>query len=312
MGPTGCGKTEAAIHCAKHLPVELISVDSALVYRGMDVGTAKPEPETLRAYPHHLVDVIDPGESYSAGQFRRDALSLMENITQKGNIPLLVGGTMLYFRVLQQGLAELPTADPELRRQLDDEGSARGWNVLHKRLASLDPEAAKRIHPNDAQRIQRALEVVLSGSSNLSALQRSQTQTDLPFSLIKVCLAPKAKPDLHDGLRKRFNTMINKGFIEEVRALLGRKDVSIHSPAMRAVGYRQLSQFLAGTITRDQAIEDAITATRRLAKRQMTWLRKEKGLTWFDALERNIECKVLSYVSQQLKAFGIPCDTLRP
>ena len=312
MGPTGCGKTEAAIRCADALNVELISVDSALVYRGMDIGTAKPSAQMLKRYPHHLVDVVDPVDSYSAGRFRRDALSLMERISDAGKIPLLVGGTMLYFRVLQQGLAKLPTADPKLRKELDAAAQEHGWPRLHQRLAKLDPESAERIHPNDAQRIQRALEVVLSSGTTLTALHRDQSEPGFPYAAIKVCLAPGRRETLHENLSIRFNTMIKNGFLSEVRSLYERGDLTLDHASMRSVGYRQLWQHLTGELSLEQACVNAVTATRRLAKRQLTWLRKEPGLTWFDALAPDVTEQIVSHLQQQLKAFGLACDTLRP
>ncbi len=312
MGPTGCGKTDSAIRCVDHLDVELISVDSALVYRGMDIGTAKPSPQVLAKYPHHLVDIVDPGDNYSAGRFRRETLDLMARITREGKVPLLVGGTMLYFRVLQQGLAKLPTADPEIRQTLEASAKDQGWPALHQRLANLDPEAAQRIHPNDAQRIQRALEVVLSSGTSLTRHHQKQAGPDFPYSAIKVCLAPERREVLHENLSIRFNTMIKKGFMQEVQSLFERVDLTADHASMRSVGYRQLWQHLAGEITLDQAKVDAITATRRLAKRQFTWLRRESDLVWFDAFAPNVGEQVVAYLEQQLKAFGFACDTLRP
>ena len=283
MGPTASGKTGLAVELARRLPLEIVSVDSALVYRGMDIGTAKP-PSGLRAeIPHHLIDLLDPAEAYSAGRFRRDALAAMAEIHGRGRVPLLVGGTMLYFRALQQGLATLPAADPELRAEIDREAAARGWPALHAELASVDPVAAERIRPADSQRIQRALEVWRLTGRPLSALQAEGDRPLEGWRLLKLGLAPPDRAELHARIRVRFDEMMAAGFLDEVRRLHARGDLHAGLPAIRAVGYRQLWAALEGECGLAQALQDAVTATRRLAKRQMTWLRAEEGLQWLAA-----------------------------
>ncbi|MGD9388351.1 MAG: tRNA (adenosine(37)-N6)-dimethylallyltransferase MiaA [Gammaproteobacteria bacterium] len=282
MGPTASGKTGLAVELARALPLEIVSVDSALVYRGMDIGTAKPSPALRAELPHHLVDLVDPAESYSAGRFRRDALAAMGEIRARGKTPLLVGGTMMYFRALQQGLAELPEADPSVRAALDREAAAHGWPALHRRLASVDPVAAARIQPGDAQRIQRALEVWQLAGRPLSELQAEAGggRGLEGWRLLKLALAPPDRAELHARIAARFEEMMAAGFLDEVRGLYQRGDLHAGLPSIRAVGYRQLWAALAGDRDPGEAVRDAITATRRLAKRQMTWLRSEQELHW--------------------------------
>jgi tRNA dimethylallyltransferase len=293
MGPTASGKTDIAIKLVRQLPCEIISVDSALVYREMDIGTAKPSAKELAEAPHHLIDIIDPSETYSAAQFREDALRLMAEITQAGRIPLLVGGTMLYFRALQQGLSELPSADPEVRRHLEAEAEKIGWPALHARLSEIDPVSAQRIKPTDPQRIQRALEVFEMTGKPLSEFFAEQTATPLPYRVIKLIVADSDRVQLHERIALRFYHMLDKGFLEEVRKLYERGDLDIQMPSMRAVGYRQAWQYLNGELEYEEMAERGIIATRQLAKRQMTWLRSEEDAVWLDPLEGDIFSKVL-------------------
>lgn len=280
-GPTGSGKSDIALALAREFPVELVSVDSAQVYRGMDIGSAKPTPAVRAAVPHHLLDIADPSESYSAGRFVRDAARAIEDIESRGRAPLLVGGTMLYLRSLMGGIASLPGGDPEVRARLDAEAGAHGWPALHARLASVDAEAAARIHPNDAQRIQRALEVYEVEGRPLSQLQKSQAP--LPErEFVAVALVPGDRPRLHDALSRRFDQMMAEGLLEEVRRLHARGDLTRAHPAVRAVGYRQLWEHLEGETTLDVARARAVAATRQLAKRQMTWLRSMPNIMSVD------------------------------
>jgi len=285
MGPTASGKTEAAIRLCMRFPLDVISVDSALVYRGMDIGTAKPDAETLRRVPHRLIDIRDPEQSYSAGEFVRDALAEMDGIVAAGRVPLLVGGTMMYFRTLTGGIAELPAADPGLRAEIDREAGERGWPALHARLAEVDPVAAARINPNDSQRVQRALEVWLASGKALSAWQQDGAQGSPRYDYLRIGLWPARRRTLHERIEARLNAMLNNGFLEEVRGLREREGLTGRHPSMRAVGYRQLWEHLDGATTLDQARDRALAATRQLAKRQITWLRSEASLTRFDPLE---------------------------
>ena len=282
MGPTATGKTDLAIALAEDLPMDIISVDSAMVYRGMDIGSAKPDPATLARAPHRLVDICDPAEAYSAGRFRDDALAEMQQITAARRIPLLVGGTMLYFRTLQQGIAELPNAAPEVRRELDREMRTRGSVYLHDRLQKVDPESARRIHPNDPQRIQRALEVYEVSGKTLTQFWREQGAEGLAYRRVKIALMPPDRTELRTMIARRFDAMLDAGLVEEVEQLYRREDLSAELPAIRAVGYRQVWAMLAGEYDFETMREKAIIATAQLAKRQMTWLRKENECNFFD------------------------------
>jgi tRNA dimethylallyltransferase len=282
MGPTGSGKTDLAVDLVERLPCDIISVDSAMVYRGMDIGTAKPGPEILARAPHRLIDILDPSESYSTARFRADALREMEVISGQGRVPLLVGGTMLYFRGLQEGLARLPDADPEVRRALAEEAERVGWGTLHTRLARLDPESAARIHPNDPQRIQRALEVHTLAGEPLSALIRAARQTPPPYRLLKLARAPGDRQVLHGRIERRFEVMLEQGLVAEVESLWARGDLSEDLPSMRCVGYRQVLNYLLGEYSFREMQRRAIYATRQLAKRQLTWLRREDSIHWLD------------------------------
>lgn len=299
MGPTASGKTDLAVALVERLPLEIISVDSVMVYRGMDIGSAKPDPATLARAPHRLIDIRDPAETYSAAQFRDDALREMARITATGRIPLLVGGTMLYFRALLSGLSTLPSADAEIRARLEAEAEAEGWESLHRRLVEVDAAAAARIHPHDPQRIQRALEVYELTGTPLSQLQQ-QVEEPLPYRIIKLAVAPADRSVLHERIALRFEQMLRDGFIEEVEALRRRGDLHLDLPALRAVGYRQLWEFLEGDIDYTEMVERGIIATRQLAKRQFTWLRAESTLTLFDSLERRLQDKALKYLDTAL------------
>ncbi len=301
MGPTASGKTRLAIELALVLEGEIISVDSALVYQGMDIGTAKPNDEERQGVPHHLIDILDPAEAYSTGRFREEALALMADITARGKLPILAGGTMLYFNALFQGLSALPSADPEIRRQIDAEAAARGWPVLHEELARIDPTAAARIHPNDPQRIQRALEVYRLTGTPLSVLRNETRPPPLPFKLVNLILTPAERETLHERIRRRFLEMLERGLIEEVRALYERSDLHADLPAIRAVGYRQVWAYLEGEFDRDTLIERAITATRQFAKRQFTWLRREKTARHYHSEDERLMEKVLRNIAIEVR-----------
>ena len=282
MGPTASGKTGLAMALAAQLPLEIVSVDSAQVYRGMDIGTAKPSPELRADIPHHLIDILDPLQPYSAARFRDDALRLIAEIRARDRLPLLAGGTMLYFRALQSGLSELPPADAALRARLALEAQQQGWPALHARLAQLDPDSAARLHPNDAQRIQRALEIVELGGGPVARQQARRAGGGLDGRVVKLALNPPERSVLHARIRARFGAMMEQGFLDEVRRLRARGDLHPDLPSMRAVGYRQLWAHLAGECDLATAVERGVAATRQLAKRQLTWLRAETGLTWLD------------------------------
>lgn len=294
MGPTASGKTGLAVELAERLPVELISVDSALVYRDMNIGTAKPDAATLARAPHHLIDVISPEESYSAAQFRTDALALMEDITKRGKVPLLVGGTMLYFKTLEGGLSELPRADPEVRRQLEDDAARLGWPTMHQRLAAIDPETAARLEPGDSQRVQRALEVyILSGKPLSAHFVDTVEQSKLPYTLLKLALQPSDRAVLHSRIEQRFDLMLDQGLVEEVEGLRQRYALNLSLPSMKCVGYRQAWQFIEGYLDSPSFRESGIAATRQLAKRQLTWLRGMDGLVELDCLSNELSKETL-------------------
>ena len=296
MGPTASGKTDLAVELVEHLPCDIVSVDSALVYRGMDIGTAKPGPGVLARAPHRLIDICDPSEVYSAARFRADAEREMAAITAAGRIPLLVGGTMLYFRALQQGLSQLPGADPAVRARLDAEAKSDGWAALHRRLASLDPAAARRIHPNDPQRIQRALEVYEITGCPLSQLTIEKRRQALPYRFLKLVRVPEQRAALHDRIEQRFLNMLEIGFEGEVRALWARGDLTPELPSMRCVGYRQMLKYLFSDYTYQEMVQRALIASRQLAKRQLTWLRSESDTNWIfdgdDPLDRALRLVV--------------------
>ena len=283
MGATATGKTGLALEIVKRFPVELISVDSALIYRGMDIGTAKPAVEVLNATPHHLIDIIDPAERYSAWDFVEDANRLIDEISARGKIPLLVGGTMMYYHALEHGLNKLPVAESSLRTSLNQQAMEIGWQAMHEKLAQIDPLSASRIGPGDSQRIQRALEVYEISGMPLSSLQQ-QESTGLKSETLKIILNAGDRAGLHARIELRFREMIEHGFIEEVRLLKDRPELNLSLPSMRCVGYRQIWQFLDGNLNRDAMIFKAIVATRQLAKRQMTWLRKQPQTNAFDCM----------------------------
>ncbi|WP_085595500.1 MULTISPECIES: tRNA (adenosine(37)-N6)-dimethylallyltransferase MiaA [unclassified Pseudomonas] len=306
MGPTAAGKTDLAIELTKVLPCELISVDSALVYRGMDIGTAKPSKELLAQFPHRLIDILDPAESYSAADFRTGALAAMADITARGKIPLLVGGTMLYYKALLEGLADMPPADPQIRAELEEEAARLGWQALHGQLAAVDPESAARIHPNDPQRLTRALEVYRASGLTMTAhRQRQLAQSteagasghgQLPYTVANLAIAPANRQVLHQRIAQRFTQMLEQGFIDEVVALRSRSDLHAGLPSIRAVGYRQVWDHLDGKLTFAEMQERGIIATRQLAKRQFTWLRSWSGLQWLDSLDCDNLPRALKYL----------------
>ncbi len=282
MGPTASGKTALAVACVRELPCDIISVDSALVYRGMDIGTAKPDAETLRVAPHRLINLVEPTQAYSAASFREDALREMADITARGRIPLLVGGTMLYYRALQQGLSSLPSAEPAIREQLASEAAAKGWLHMHQKLSEVDPQAAARIHPNDPQRIQRALEVHAASGVTMTELWAQQDPIPLPYDVIKIALIPADREQLRERIAQRFHLMLEQGLINEVTQLRNRGDLDLDMPSMRCVGYRQVWEYLENKVDYPHMVEQGINATRQLAKRQLTWLRKEPDCNVYD------------------------------
>jgi tRNA dimethylallyltransferase len=299
MGPTASGKSALAARLADQLPVEIVSVDSAQIYRGMDVGTAKPSAAERRAVPHHLVDILDPTESYSAAQFRGDAVRLISEITARGRIPLLVGGTMLYFKALREGLSDLPDSDPAVRARIDAEAAERGWQALHAQLAKIDAPTAARLKPTDAQRIQRALEIYRVTGKPMSKLL-GRTKSALPFRLIELALAPSDRSELHRRIEARFDAMLERGLVEELRTLRRRYALRPGLPSMRCVGYRQAWQYLDGDIEREELRDRGVFATRQLAKRQLTWLRAMKTVQSFDCLAEDLDAEALDYVRRDI------------
>lgn len=302
MGPTASGKTDLAMQLADTLPCDIISVDSALVYKGMDIGTAKPSKELLASYPHQLVDILDPAETYSAADFSRDALNAMEQSTKQNRIPLLVGGTMLYYKSLLEGLATLPTADTQIRQVLEERIKQEGIQALHAELQKVDSISAERIHPNDPQRIIRALEVYLLTGKTLTAHYQQQIETKnqykhaLPYTIVQFAIAPAERYILHERIETRFKQMLEQGFIDEVAALKARADLHPELPSMRAVGYRQVWEYLSGKLSFENMQERGIIATRQLAKRQFTWLRGWQDINWLDSLSNENLSKLLSHL----------------
>lgn len=285
MGPTASGKTDLAIALRQVLPVEVISVDSALIYRGMDIGTAKPNAAELAQAPHRLIDILDPTQSYSAMNFREDALREMAEITAAGRIPLLVGGTMLYYKALLEGLSPLPSADPAIRAEIETKAVAIGWAGLHQELLAIDPVAGERINPNDSQRINRALEVFYITGKTMTELTAEKGE-EIPYRLLQFAIAPEDRAVLHQRIEQRFQKMVAQGFVDEVKRLFSREDLHIDLPSIRCVGYRQMWEYLQGEISLDEAIYKGICATRQLAKRQITWLRGWKEeIIWLDSLK---------------------------
>ncbi|UXY17284.1 tRNA (adenosine(37)-N6)-dimethylallyltransferase MiaA [Chitiniphilus purpureus] len=316
MGPTASGKTACAIALVEAgLPVELISVDSALVFKEMDIGTAKPGAEELARAPHHLIDLISPEQAYSAAQFRDDALRLMARISARGRLPVLVGGTMLYFNTLQHGLHDLPQADPALRGALQADAARLGWPALHARLAQLDPATAARLQPHDQQRIERALEVCLLAGRPMSALLAGPAGAPLPYALHKLALVPGERAALHDRIARRFDAMLAQGLVDEVRMLRQRYALSPDLPSMRCVGYRQAWEYLDGDIDAAALRDKGIFATRQLAKRQLTWLRGMDDVTPLDCLTPDLPAQVVTRVralTQDALAQTLDLGTLRP
>jgi len=319
MGPTASGKTDLAVALTKALPCDIISVDSALVYRDMDIGTAKPGAEVLNEAPHRLINLCDPSSSYSAAQFREDALKEMADIIGRGRIPLLVGGTMMYFKALDQGLATLPSADPVIRQRILDEAEEKGWEHLHQRLQKIDPESAKRIHPNDPQRLQRALEVYEISGKTLTEFWSEQAKIkekqetgqnvdahytnvgrdsfdSLPYNALSIAVLPKERTTLHERIALRFKQMLEQGFVEEVKMLHQRGDLDLSMPSIRCVGYRQVWEYLDGGLDYDEMVERGIIATRQLAKRQITWLRRWPDLHWLESEDPKLLARVLKLV----------------
>lgn len=298
MGPTASGKTGAAVQLAQQLPIELISVDSALVYQGMDIGTAKPDAATLAIAPHHLIDIVLPTSTYSAAAFRKDALALMADIHQRGKVPVLVGGTMLYFNALEHGLSGLPEANPAVRTAIEAEAAEFGWPHMHQKLATIDPDTAKRLAPNDMQRIERALEVYELTGQTMTVLYQQQTKDKLPYELLKIALVPSDRKVLHQRIAQRFDDMLAQGLIEEVMALLKQyPDLTSESTSMRCVGYRQVLMYLNGEYDRDELRDRGIFATRQLAKRQLTWLRGMQDILEIDCLQEALNDEVMNKVS---------------
>jgi tRNA dimethylallyltransferase len=300
MGPTASGKSALAMNVAAHLPVEIISVDSAQVYRDMDVGTAKPTAEERRAVPHHLIDIIDPTRSYSAARFCDDAVALMKAIHARGRLPLLVGGTMLYFKALREGLSTLPQADATVRAALDAEAAERGWPALHAELMRTDPQTAARLAPQDAQRIQRALEVFRLTGQPMSTLLERSSAASLPFQLIDIALVPADRALLHARIASRFDAMLAGGLVEEVRALRKRYALDADLPSMRCVGYRQAWAYLEDEYDAKELRDRGIYATRQLAKRQLTWLRGMNEVAVFDCFDPRAEAAVRDHILQRL------------
>ena len=296
MGPTASGKTSLAVELVKHLPLEIVSVDSAMVYRGMDIGTAKPTREVLEIAPHRLIDICDPTESYSAGRFRRDAMTAIEEIRENNRIPILVGGTGLYFRSLEQGFSDLPSTDPVLRIRLTQMMRERGSPALHAELSRVDPVSAERLHPNDSQRIQRALEVYEITKTPLSVFIAEGRLGALPHKVIKLALAPSDRRIIRERTRQRFIRMLDNGLVDEVRGFFEEENMHEGLTSMRMVGYRQVWSYLADCLSYSEMQERAVIATRQLAKRQLTWLRTEDNTTWFDSSRPDIAQVVIEFL----------------
>jgi tRNA dimethylallyltransferase len=300
MGPTASGKTAVALELAQALPCEIVSVDSALVYKGLNIGTAKPDAASLSAVPHHLIDIIEPHEAYSAARFRDDALAAMREITERGRIPLLVGGTMLYFQALVEGLNELPEADPMIRLVIDTIAQEQGWPAVYAKLKEVDPATAARLEPNDKQRVQRALEIYYITGKTMAELLQKPRFVYFPYTPIKIALIPDERALLHERIEKRFERMLETGFVEEVERLREEYGLDATTPAMRCVGYKQALQHLDGDLTREQLVAQGIAATRQLAKRQLTWLRSMSDATIFECFDERLAATVLQHVQTEL------------
>ena len=300
MGPTASGKSEVALELSRRLPVEIISVDSALVYRDMDIGTAKPDRETRSQVRHHLIDVIEPTANYSAAQFRDDALEIMADIVERGRVPLLTGGTMLYFKALREGLSDLPAANEDTRLVIDAMAADVGWPAIHRELERIDPITAQRLDPNDSQRIQRAMEIFYLTGKTMSELIATGKPAKLPYRLISLALVPDDRSVLHQRIAERFERMLELGLINEVRELRDNYDLKPGLPSMRCVGYRQTWQYLDGEFDLGTLREKAIAATRQLAKRQLTWLRATNDLREFDCLAHDLLEQIEAWLPEQL------------
>ena len=296
MGPTAAGKTALAIELCQHLESEIISVDSALVYKGMDIGTAKPNADELSQAPHRLINIIDPKDSYSVAEFRRDAITCIDELHAKGKVPILVGGTMMYFKGLIEGLSPLPEADETVRAELEKEAQALGWARLHALLQEIDPEAAAKISENDSQRINRALEVFRLTGKTMTQLQQ-QKQPQLPYEFHQFAIAPSDRKVLHERIEKRFKIMLEQGFKNEVLALYQRSDLHLDLPSIRCVGYRQMWEHIAGEYDQEEMLFKGVAATRQLAKRQLTWLRGWPNVTWLETGEQENLQRVLTSLS---------------
>ena len=301
LGPTASGKTAAALALAERFPAEIISVDSAQVYRGMDVGTAKPDAAERAKVPHHLIDIVEPTDAFSAGRFRDAVMKLVPEISARGRLPILAGGTMLYFRALTRGLSDLPVADPEVRAALEAQAARVGWPAMHARLSEVDPVIAQRLKPTDAQRIQRALEVHQVSGEPLSTLQAREAPPPLPFEILQLALEPSDRGVLHERIAVRFRAMLANGLVEELVALRARHDLHAGLPAMRSVGYRQAWEVLEGSAPRETLEERGIAATRQLAKRQITWLRSMENLERYDPLQASLDATLADRVGRFLE-----------
>lgn len=300
MGPTASGKTDLALRLAERWPIQIVSVDSAMVYRGMDIGTGKPAPEVLQRYPHMLVDILDPSQPYSAGQFVRDAHKAIATSHAEGKLPVLVGGTMLYFRALRRGLADMPSADPQIRAAIDLEATRVGWPAMHAELSRIDPEAAARIQPKDAQRIQRALEVFRLSGRTMTELHALAPNPEERFQFFAYAWVPSDRQALYAAIETRLDRMMQSGFMAEVSKLYERGDLHADLPAIRSVGYRQLWEHLDGGVPLDSAVKQAILATRHLARRQLIWLRSERELSWIDALDSSADAQMVRAIASVL------------
>lgn len=304
LGPTASGKTGLAVEMVERLNAEIVSVDSAMVYRGMDIGTAKPDAATLARAPHALIDIRDPADPYSAAEFRRDAIVEIERIRAAGRLPLVTGGTSLYFRALEHGLSDLPQRDDNVRARLTRQAESVGWAAMHARLAAIDGVSAARIHRNDAQRIQRALEIHALTGRTLTELHEASrvaaNQSRPSWSIAKLAVAPETRESLHERIARRFRIMLEQGFRHEVEKLYARPDLNVELPAIRAVGYRQIWQVLDGTLGYEAGVEKAIFASRQLAKRQLTWLRSLNDVQWFDSDDSALEDRALAHVGTLL------------
>jgi tRNA dimethylallyltransferase len=300
MGPTAAGKTDLAVALVERFPLDIISVDSALVYQGFNIGAARPPASVLRRAPHRLVGFVDPTTPYSAADFRTDGLREIRAIHEQGRVPLLVGGTMLYFKVLVEGIAELPPADTAVRERLMREAEKKGWPAMHQRLQAVDPVSAEVIHPNNKQRIQRALEVYELAGRPMSVLLAEQSRPPFPYSLLPLALAPARREILHERIEQRFKAMLAQGLIDEVIALRQRPELGLHLPALRAVGYRQVWAFLQGKSSYEEMLAHGLAATRQLARRQMTWLRGWPDIRWLESLDPCLVNKASDWVSRFL------------